>query len=137
MNAFRDDVFSQLRANRSSNSIDVLAELAFERAIAASRKLAVFRRNAATWELLLLLALSEGDDETGIYELIGRVESRALGNSALLKFLREQTDAGMLQLLSGRAKRSRRVLRLEPTIVEELVKLLHRRNRLISSHPGL
>jgi len=102
-------------------------ELEFERLVHQSRMLSIFRRNPSTWELLLKLA-SEGDvGVDGIYHAIEQVETRYLGSSAMLKFVRERRDDGLLQF-NEHSKRSKWRISVEPSLREELVSLLALRN---------
>ncbi|WP_333829009.1 hypothetical protein [Pararhodobacter sp.] len=131
MNVFRSDLAGTAVPLLHLESNQVSADLYFERSVSASRRLAAFRRNAATWELLLLLAAADGSDETGVYQTVDKVQSIALGSSALLKFIREQTDAGNLHLEESEHKRSKRLIRLDPALMEELSKQLSERNRVL------
>lgn len=112
-------------------------ELEFERQIHQSRMLAVFRRNPTTWELLLRLAAQENGGVDGIYHTIDQVETRYLGTSALLKFVRERRDDGLLQFLEH-TKRSKFIVALDPLLREELIALLAWRNARITkeAHPS-
>ena len=78
----------------------IKVELEFERAVSQSRELSLFRRNPTTWELLLL-AQNENGALNGLYKTIDAVETRYLGNSALLKFVREQRDHGPEDFISA------------------------------------
>ncbi|MCC5987306.1 MAG: hypothetical protein JJT95_06460 [Pararhodobacter sp.] len=111
------------------------AELDYEREIAASRHLALFRRNAATWELLLLLAGADEIKGTGVYQTVENVRSKALGASALLKFIREQNEAGRLRLQQCGTKRSKRLIRLNEALLAELTRVMSRRNAALLQGP--
>lgn len=99
------------------------AELARERALARHPALAVFRRNATAWEALLIVATTEGTGP-GLYELVAQVETRALGPSALLRFLREQRAAGTLLFTRSPAKRSKWTVALRPDLTAALRAIL-------------
>src|SRR5690554_1614633 len=76
----------------------ILAHLEFERRIAQSSQLSLFRRNPSTWEILLLIALLDGDSDDGMYAIIEKVSTKYVGSSALLKFLRERRKDESLDL---------------------------------------
>lgn len=103
------------------------AELAFERAVFAHPQLSAFRRNATSWEVLLLLAADPGDPGPGLYEVIDAVETRALGASALLSFLRARRDEGTLIFTRNPRKRSKWSLSLRPDLRDDLRELMERR----------
>lgn len=105
------------------------AELAFEHAIARSRELALFRRNAATWELLLLIAEAPDGPDCGVHGLVQAVQARGLGPSALLRFLRERGADGQLGLTPDPAKRSRQRISLRPDLAQTLYDALAQRQR--------
>lgn len=102
-------------------------ELNFERLVHQSRALSIFRRNPSTWELLLRLAADQSGGADGVYNAIEQLETRYLGSSAMLKFVRERRDDGLLEFREN-AKRSKWTVSLEPSLREELVSLLERRN---------
>ncbi|MCW1931824.1 hypothetical protein [Pararhodobacter zhoushanensis] len=103
-------------------------ELNFEREVARSRGLSLFRRNPTTWELLLLLARYKNGSNEGVYNTIDSVGTRYLGNSALLKFIRERRDDGLVQFLEHE-KKSKWTLQLNEELVAQLIELLDTRNR--------
>ncbi|WP_127105137.1 hypothetical protein [Pararhodobacter zhoushanensis] len=103
-------------------------ELNFEREVAQSRGLSLFRRNPTTWELLLLLARYKNGSNEGVYNTIDSVGTRYLGNSALLKFIRERRDDGLVQFLEHE-KKSKWTLQLNEELVAQLIELLDTRNR--------
>lgn len=105
------------------------AELAFEHAIARSRDLALFRRNAATWELLLAIASAPGGLDCGVHGLAHSIQARGLGPSALLRFLRERGADGQLDLSPDPAKRSRQRISLHPDLAQRLHDALAQRQR--------
>ena len=130
MNAFSNDHFTDFSPDNLSRKADLAAELAYVRAKSASRRLSPFYRNAAGWELAMLLAISQGNDEAGIYDTVEAITSKALGRSALLKFIQEQARAGSLHIETSPVKRSKRIIRLDPSLVDEMTQLLERRSRL-------
>lgn len=103
-------------------------ELEFEREIARSRELSLFRRNPTTWELLLLLAQCENGSNDGVYNTIEAVNTRYLGNSALLKFVRERRDDGLIEFVEHE-KKSKWTLRLNQDLLAQLIDVLDARNR--------
>jgi len=107
-------------------------ELEFERDVSRSRELSLFRRNPATWELLLLLAENKNGAHDGVYDTIESVHTQYLGNSALLKFVRERRDDGLFEFLEN-DKKSKRTVRVQEAILEELTEILERRNDLLLS----
>lgn len=105
------------------------AELAFEHAVARHRELAMFRRNVATWELLLLLAGARGATVHGVHGLVDAVSTRGLGPSALLRFVRDRRDDGQLIVTPDPGKRSRQRVTLRPDLIEALLAELEVRRR--------
>lgn len=134
MNAFSNDIVRSFASNGQTAEAALWAELFHARAASASRQVGRFYRNAATYELLLLLAIADGSDEASIYNTVEAVESTALGKSALLKFIREQVDAGNLHLEQSCYKRSKWIVRPDPSLAEELSQLLERRSRLLAGY---
>lgn len=103
------------------------AELDFEQAIARHRDLALFRRNVATWELLLRVAREPDGVDCGVHGLVHEIGSRGLGPSALLRFIRDRRDDGHLLMSPDPGKRSRQRISLRPGLAEVLgALLLHR-----------
>jgi hypothetical protein len=102
-------------------------ELAFERAVFQHRRLAMFRRNATTWESLLLLAACDGDEGPGLYEVVESVQTTALGQSALLRFLRDCRDEGTVVFTRSAHKQSKWTLSISPELRSDLMALLHMR----------
>lgn len=111
----------------------VRTEIEFEQRIAARRKLSAFRRNPTTWELLLILALESEGFKKGLHEVPNEIGTRYLGSSALLKFIREQRDAGLIRFLDHE-KRSKRVLQIDPDLAHELMQLLNWRKQMLTEH---
>ncbi|KPP98461.1 MAG: hypothetical protein HLUCCA12_18075 [Rhodobacteraceae bacterium HLUCCA12] len=110
-------------------------EIETQRKIARSRKLSAFHRNATTWELLLLLAANDGESDLGVYNTLDQLETGYLGQSALLKFLRDRRLDGLLSF-DEHEKRSKWRLRLEPALYEEVVEYLAKRNRELAKLLG-
>jgi hypothetical protein len=107
---------------------DLLAlEIAFERDLFQSKLLSPFRRNPSTWELLLYLALFEDGSDQGLYNTVDNLQTRYLGESALLKFVRERRDDGLL-LFTEHTKRSKWRIELNPDLREALLNALQERN---------
>ncbi|MCC5989617.1 MAG: hypothetical protein JJT95_18260 [Pararhodobacter sp.] len=98
-------------------------ELEKERRFAQSCKLSLFHRNATTWELLLLLAAENEHQTIGVYNTLARLETRYLGQSAMLKFLRERRDDRLL-CFDEHEKKSMWRLGLSPTVLAELTEHL-------------
>jgi len=106
-------------------------ELAYERKISRSRVLSTFRRNATSWEFMLLLAMNEGKSDEGLYNTLNQLETNYLGQSAMLKFLRDQRAEGLVNF-DEHEKRSRLRLRLAPSVLAELTSILEERNQRVS-----
>lgn len=102
-------------------------ELEFEREIARSPELSLFRRNPTTWELLLLLSQAEGASNEGVYNTIESVQTRYLGDSALLKFIRERRDDGLVRFLEHE-KKSKRTVQLHNDLIAQMTSVLNYRN---------
>jgi len=102
-------------------------ELEFEREIAKSRELSLFRRNPTTWELLLLLSQNENGNHDGLHTTIESTKTQYLGSSALLKFIRERRDDGVLQFLENK-KKSKRTIQVDMQVLAKLSELLAKRN---------
>jgi len=101
-------------------------ELEFEQAIYQAKPLSVFRRNPSTWELLLYLAQFEDGSEDGIYNTLDRLQTRYLGNSAMLKFIRERRDDGSL-IFAEHSKRSKWKIVLSDEVRQALFSVLEAR----------
>jgi hypothetical protein len=100
-------------------------ELAFERAVFRHRQLSLFRRNATTWEALLMIATGHTDEGPGLYEIVETAETTALGQSALLRFLRDRRDDGSVIFRRSRHKQSKWTLEVSATLRADLLGLLH------------
>ena len=105
----------------------VLDDLAFERAVFQHPRLSIFRRNATTWEVLLMLAAAPDGDGPGLYEVIDAVQTRALGPSALLRFLRDRREEGSIVFTRNSLKQSKWSLSLRTDLRRELLALINRR----------
>lgn len=106
------------------------ADLTFERAVFRNPSLSIFRRNATTWEVLLMLASAPSADAgPGLYEIVEAVETRALGPSALLRFLRERREEGSVIFTRDRLKQSKWSLSLREDLRVALTELLEERCR--------
>lgn len=106
----------------------VAAELDFERAIAANRDLVLFRRNAATWELLLAAMIADGAQPSGVYGLVESVRSKGLGSSALLRFVRDRRDDGLFIFGTDPKKKSKHRISVRDDLVDAVLMLLDTRN---------
>ena len=116
-----------------NNGKPVENSLAFTRALLRSPLLSIFARNPTTWEVLLMLAAAPGSGQPGsegpgLYEIIAAVETRALGSSALLRFLRERRDEGSILFTRSNHKQSKWSLSLRPDLHAELLELLRQRD---------
>ncbi|MCC5970096.1 MAG: hypothetical protein JJU15_09105 [Pararhodobacter sp.] len=106
-------------------------ELEHERRIGASPKLSVFRRNATTWELLLLLACEHARPaDDGLYGLVERVHTDHLSAPALLKFIRDRRNDGLLHF-EPHEKRSKWRVKVDDTVLDELQSHFALRDRLL------
>jgi hypothetical protein len=99
-------------------------ELASERAIFRHRQLSLFRRNATTWEALLMIAASPGSKKPGLYETVQVVETKALGQSALLRFLRDCRDDSNIQFTRNPNKQSKWTLGMYEGLHADLLAFL-------------
>lgn len=102
-------------------------DLAFERAVFRHPRLSIFRRNATTWEVLLILAAVPEPVGPGLYEVVETAETNALGRSALLRFLRERRDEGTILFTRNPHKQSKWSLALRADLRQDLVNLLKER----------
>ena len=107
-------------------------ELETERRIAQSRGLSAFHRNGTTWELLLLLAVHDGQSDLGVYNTLDQLETGYLGQSAMLKFLRDRRSDGLLAF-DEHEKRSKWRIRLARPLYFELIDFLSNRNDALNS----
>ncbi|MCW1931819.1 hypothetical protein [Pararhodobacter zhoushanensis] len=106
-------------------------ELEFERAVAKNRDLALFRRNAATWEMLLAALAAGDDDRIGVYDLVESVTSTGLGSSALLRFVRDRRDDGLFVFGADPKKKSKHRISLNDDLAEAALALLEQRNQAL------
>lgn len=104
-------------------------ELEFYRSTGQVKELSIFRRNSATWEMLMILAHAYGRREIGLFELVEEVQSSSLGMSAKLNFLRDRREDGLLLFKQQENKRNKWNIELAPKTREELFAAIHRRNR--------
>ncbi|RGP38779.1 hypothetical protein [Pseudotabrizicola alkalilacus] len=100
------------------------SELAFERAVFKHPKLSIFRRNATTWEVLLMIARADEQQGPGLYEIVESVETNALGQSALLRFLRERREDGIIRFNRSPQKQSKWTLAISEDLRADLLDLL-------------
>lgn len=107
--------------------LPVQDDLAFERAVFRHPHLSIFRRNATTWEVLLILAAAPQGQGPGLYEVVEAVQTRALGPSALLRFLRDRRDEGSVLFHRNPRKQSKWSLSLRPDLRQALLVLLRAR----------
>ncbi|MDR7127131.1 hypothetical protein [Pseudotabrizicola sp. 4114] len=113
-----------------SPSRDLLqSELAFKRAVFKHPQLSIFRRNATTWEVLLMIAGADDQEGPGLYELVESVETTALGQSALLRFLRERREDGIIRFSRSPSKQSKWTLNISDDLRADLLDLLRRRQQ--------
>ena len=110
-------------------------ELDTFRQIARLRSYSPFHRNGTTWELLLLLAANDGQSELGVYNTLDQLESRYLGKSALLRFLKDRRADGLLAF-DALEKRSSWGLKLNQDLHDKLTELLRDRNRKLAEAFG-
>lgn len=115
------------REDEDAEHIALFAELAYERALFANRHLSIFRRNATTWEVLLMLAALPEGEGPGLHEVVERVRTRALGTSALLLFLRDRREDGSIVFTRSPRKQSKWCLSLHADLRRDLMTLLRLR----------
>jgi len=106
----------------------ISSELDFERRIATSRQLSLFRRNPSTWEFLLLLALHEGSSDDGMHGITEKIVTKYIGVSAMLKFMRERRDDGSLRF-ERHDKRSKWRIRLSDSLLSEVHTVIQEREQ--------
>lgn len=106
-------------------------ELEIEREIARSDLLAPFRRNATSWEFLLTLAAQGGETGLGLYNTLDRLETGFLGQSSMLKFLRECRKMELLTF-NEHEKRSKWRISLAPDVHTALARVYRHRNRSLN-----
>lgn len=99
-------------------------DLEFERSVSRNRNLALFRRNASSWELLLALCCAPDHGKPGVYELIEGLSTKGLGQSALLRFVRDRRDDGLLVFDRHHTKKSKMQVRPEPELARAMSDLL-------------
>lgn len=106
----------------------IALELDFERKVARNRDLALFRRNAATWEMLLTALVADGAERVGVYDLVESVRSTGLGSSALLRFVRDRRDDGLFIFGADPKKKSKHRISLRADLADAAIRLLDQRN---------
>ena len=109
----------------------IALELEFERAVAKNRDLALFRRNAATWEMLLAALVADDEDRIGVYDLVESVTSKGLGSSALLRFVRDRRDDGLFIFGTDPKKKSKHRISLRDDVADAALTLLDQRNHAL------
>ncbi len=86
-------------------------ELRITRSITQRDRLARFFRSQSRWELLLLVANRNEDDEIGIWNYIDMLATRTESQMTIYNFIKDRIDDGSFILVSGR-KKSRKVIAL-------------------------
>lgn len=104
------------------------AELDICRDVDAKSKLALFMQNRTRWELLLLIALLDGDTEYGISSYIEMLETRRENHMTIYRFIKARIDDGALVLVDG-GKKSRKTLVLGAQLREDLAAHMHQRQQ--------
>lgn len=108
-------------------------DLAFERAVAQHKDLALFRRNCSSWELLLTVMAAPDGEEPGVYELAESVRTQGLGKSALLRFIRDRRDDGLLVFDQHPTKKSKMSIRAHPELMAALFAIMAERTEALEA----
>lgn len=108
-----------LTSNRSGASFPCL-ELLFEleKVALGDRRLAPFRRNSTTWELLLKVS----DGELNIQKAIRSLTTDCLVYSSIIRFVSTQLQEGRLVVVPGK-KRSEKILKPSADVLAALDEL--------------
>lgn len=77
---------------------------------------------------MLLLAANERKDDVGLYKTLDMLDTNYLGQSALLKFVRDKRDDSLINF-DEHEKRSMVRLNLAPAVLDELTAVLVNRNQ--------
>ena len=91
---------------------------AFEKDALRDKRLAPFRRNSTTWELLL--KITEAD--LNIQQAIRALETDCLGYSSIVRFINVQLQDGRLQAVPGQ-KRSEKILKPSADVCAAIAEL--------------
>lgn len=110
------------------------AELDLCREVDAKSQLAPFLQTRTRWELLLLIALLDGDTDYGISSYIDMLETRRENHMTIYRFIKSKLDDGALVMIDG-GKKSRKTLKLGPHLRAELDAYLRRRHGAYRRHP--
>jgi hypothetical protein len=86
-------------------------ELRITRSITQRDRLARFFKSQSRWELLLLVASRNEDDDIGIWNYIDMLATRTESQMTIYNFIKDRIDDGSFILVSGR-KKSRKVIAL-------------------------
>ena len=94
-------------------------ELKITRSVTSRDKLVRFFKSQTRWELLLLVAGQNMDDEIGIWNYIDMLATRTESQMTIYNFIKDRIDDGSFILLPGR-KKSRKVIALSPELEKAL-----------------
>ncbi|MFN4101144.1 MAG: hypothetical protein ACK4GT_15345, partial [Pararhodobacter sp.] len=79
-------------------------------------------------EALLMIAGAADQEGPGLYEVVDSVETTALGQSALLRFLRNRRDEGLIIFEQSPRKQSKWTLKISEGLRADLMALLQVRS---------
>ncbi len=94
-------------------------ELKNIRSVTSRDKLARFFKSQTRWELLLLVAEHNMDDEIGIWNYIDMLATRTESQMTIYNFIKDRIDDGSFILIPGR-KKSRKVIALSVELEKAL-----------------
>ena len=92
--------------------------LEIEKCALSDPRLAPFRRNSTTWELLLTVASAN----LNIQQAVLSLKTTCLGYSSIMRFISSQFEAGTLIVLDG-AKKSEKIIKPSPDVMSALFAL--------------
>ena len=107
-----DTAFGGMDLRAISNAFDI------EKVALRDKRLAAFRRNPTTWEILL----SVSKNDLNIHQTIKGLETDCLGYSSIIRFITAQVEEGGLIAIDGQ-KRSEKIIKPSEFVVHALERL--------------
>ncbi|WP_445810450.1 hypothetical protein [Yoonia sp.] len=94
-------------------------ELERLRYLAATKSLKVFIKYPEYWELMLLIAINENNQEIGIEDYLDNIATMQVNRVTVRNFIKDRVAEGTIISRQGE-KKSRRMLTLSDKVTEEL-----------------
>lgn len=89
------------------------------RYLAGTKYLKVFIKYPEYWELMLLIAINENNQEIGIEDYLDSIATMQVNRVTVRNFIKDRVAEGTIMSRQGE-KKSRRMLSLSDKVIEEL-----------------